>query len=456
MTTNSVSKIIVSAVFVSAAFALPAQNYGGGMIDKSVAVVGNEVIMISDVESEAQMMRARGASVDMAARCEIFENMMVSKLFLTQARLDSLTVNEANVQAALEQRITEIISTLGGEQQTEEYFGKPMHKLRQEWEKTLREQSLIQEQQQIVSQKIPKLTPKDVRKYYDETPEEDLPVISTKYRIRQIGVYPDKKTAALEVKEKLVSLRERVLSGEKFTTLARLYSEDPGSALKGGELGMAPRSVYWAPFSDAAMSLKAGQVSQVVETPDGFHIIQLIEREGDKFNARHILIKPKYTREDRDKGFAKLDSLRNLIVVDSMSFFDVARANSEEIHSATNGGLMADDYTGSSYFEKDQLKPADYAVLKDMQVGDISQPIESLDTEGRNGNTIYKILYLEKIIPSHVANFKDDFMAIQRDADAKNSMEAVEKFIRDKQKVNYIVVDPLFEGCQFRYPGWGK
>ena len=456
MTRNNLSKLFATAAILSAALTLSAQNYGDGIVDKSVAVIGNEVIMISDVESEAQMMRARGASVDAAARCEIFENLMVAKLFLTQARLDSLTVNEVNVQAALEQRINEVVTMLGGEPQAEEYFGKPMHKLRQEWAKTLREQSLIQDMQQQVSQKIPKLTPKDIKKYFKETPEEDLPVISTKYRIRQIGVYPDKEAAAMEVKEKLVGLRERVIAGEKFATLARLYSEDPGTAMKGGELGMAPRSVYWAPFSDAAMSLKIGQVSQVVETPDGFHIIQLIDRDGDMFNASHILIKPRYNSEDREKGFKKLDSLRNLIVVDSMKFFDVARANSEELMSATNGGLMADEYTGSSYFEKDQLKPADYAVLKEMQVGDISQPIESLDNEGRNGNTIYKILYLEKIIPSHVANFEDDFMAIQQDADAKNSQKAIEKFILEKQKTNYIVVDPLFEGCSFRYPGWGK
>ena len=456
MTRNNLQKVALSIALVLAAVASPAQNYGDGLVDKSVAVVGNEVIMISDVEAEAQMMRARGASVDKAARCEIFENMLVSKLFLTQARLDSLTVNEASVMAALEQRVNEIVMTLGGESQAEEYFGKPLHKLRQEWEKALRDQSLMQDMQQQVAQKIPKLTPKDIKKYFDETPEEDLPMISTKYRIRQIGIYPDKEEAAMRVKEKLVELRERIIGGERFTTLARLYSQDPGSAAKGGELGMASKTIFWPAFSDAAMALKVGQVSQVVETPDGFHIIQLIERDGDMFNARHILIKPQYTSEDRDKAFAKLDSLRNLIVVDSMSFFDIARANSEELMSATNGGLMADEYTGSSYFEKDQLKPADYAVLKDMQAGDVSEPIESLDNEGRNGNTIYKILYLEKIIPSHVANFEDDFMAVQQDADAKNSQVAIENFIREKQKTNYIVVDPIFEGCSFRYPGWGK
>ena len=448
--------LMIVALLMDVCFTAFGQNYGPGVVEKSVAVVGNEVIMISQVEGEAQMMRARGSVVDESTRCEILEQMLISKLFISQAKIDSLVVNEGNVMASLDGRVNELIQTLGGEKQTEEYFGKPMHKLRQEWEAILREQSLMQQMQQKVMEDIPALTPRDIEKYYNDTPQEDLPMVSTKYRIRQIGVYPDKKAAELAVKERLIELRERILKGEKFATLARLYSQDPGTVAKGGELGMAPRSMFWPVFSDAAMSLKVGQVSQVVETPDGFHIIQMIERNGDMFNARHILIKPQYTSEDREKGFEKLDSLRNIIVSDSLTFAEVARYYSQEKKSATSGGLMADEYTGSSYFEKDQLKPADYAVLRNMEVGDISEPFESLDNEGRNGNTIYKILYLDKVLPSHVANYKDDFDALANELNKINSQKAIDKFIKEKQKVTYIVLDPFFEGCAFRYPGWGK
>ncbi|MBQ0087198.1 MAG: peptidylprolyl isomerase [Bacteroidales bacterium] len=451
-------RIFLMIVALLTGVCLPAsgQNYGPGVVEKSVAIVGNEVIMISQVEGEAQMMRARGSAVDESTRCEILEQMLISKLFISQAKIDSLLVNEANVIASLDGRVNELIQTLGGEKQVEEYFGKPMHKLRTEWENILREQSLMQQMQQNVMQDIPALTPRDIERYYNDTPQEDLPMVSTKYRIRQIGIYPDKKAAELAVKERLIELRERILKGEKFATLARLYSQDPGTMAKGGELGMAPRSMFWPVFSDAAMSLKVGQVSQVVETPDGFHIIQLIERNGDMFNARHILIKPQYTSEDREKGFEKLDSLRNIILSDSLTFAAVARYYSQEKKSATSGGLMADEYTGSSYFEKDQLKPADYAVLRNMEVGDISEPFESLDNEGRNGNTIYKILYLDKVLPSHVANYKDDFDVLANELNKINSQKAIDKFIKEKQKVNYIVLDPFFEGCSFRYPGWGK
>ena len=448
-------QILTAFLLLAVLLPLRAQKYEG-VVEKSVALIGNDIVMLSDVEQEAQMMRARGLTVDKAARCEILEQFLVSKLFLTQAKLDSLAVNEAYVEQALEQRMNEVLTTLGGEQKTEEYFGKPLYKLREEWRQAMQDQSLIQEMQRNVASDIPKLTPRDVRQYCEETPEEDLPMVSTKYRIRQIGIYPDREAAELAVKERLISLRERVVAGEKFSTLARMYSQDPGSMSKGGELGMASRAIFWPAFSDAAMSLKVGQVSQIVETPDGFHIIQLIERNGDMFNARHILIKPQYTSEDRDRAFHKLDSIRTLVVGDSLSFADAARRFSEEKKSATSGGLMSDEYSGSSYFEKDQLKPADYNALRNMQEADISVPFESLDNEGRNGNTIYKILYLEKILPAHVASFNEDYSTLLSEIDAKNSKKAIDKFIEERIKTTYIVIDPLFQGCDFERKGWVK
>lgn len=445
--------VIVLSCMGSGAYA---QKYNGGLVDKTVALIGDDMIMLSQLESEAQMMSARGLAVDKSARCEILESILVSKLFLVQARLDSLMVDEAQVEMAMTQRMNELYSSLGGEAQIEQYFKKPIHKLKQEWREILTDQSLIQKMQGEVAKGIPELTPAEVEKFYKNTPEEDLPMVSTKYRIRQIAVYPDKNAAALAVKERLIELRERIVSGEKFSTLARIYSQDPGSAMRGGELGLTSRSVFWPAFSDAAMALKVGQVSQIVETPDGFHIIQLIEREGDMFNARHILIKPSYTNEDRTKAFSKLDSIKTVMARDSLTFADAAKYYSEDPKTLTSGGLLADEYSGSSYFEKDLLKPADYAVIKDMKVGDISEPFESLDNEGRNGNTIYKILYLEKIIPSHVANFKEDFATLLDEANAKNSQEAITNFIKEKQKSTYIVIDPLFSGCAFENDGWIK
>ena len=452
--TGKIKNLAMSALLLFTAMPLFAQKYENGVVEKSVAVIGGDVVMLSDIESEAQMMRMRGVVADRKARCEMLEQMLVNKIFYVQAKIDSLMTNEANVEAALSGRIDEAISALGGEQQVEEYFGKPIHKLRADWREALTEQSLIQDMQREVTSKIPRLTPADVEEYYKTLSEDDLPMISTKYRLRQIGLYPDREAAKIAVKEKLLGLRERVVNGEKFSTLARIYSQDPGSATKGGELGMMSKNVFWPEFSDAAMSLKVGQVSQIVETPDGLHIIQLIDRQGDMFNARHILIRPTYTTEDRNKAFARLDSIRSLVVGDTITFQDAAKTYSEDQKTSTSGGLLADEMTGSSYFEKDQLKPADYSVLRTMKEGEISEPFESLDNEGRNGNTIYKVIYLERIIPSHVANFKDDYNDLLNSLNEKNANDAIDNFIRKKQKVTKVTIDPLFEGCEFKYDGW--
>ena len=449
-------KIILAAALTVLPLCAYAQRYGNGVIDKTVAVIGNEVILISDVESEVQRLRAQGMATDKDVRCEILESMMESKLFLMQARIDSLNVNQEMVESELTSRIDQFRTYLGGDEEVEKYFGKPLYQLRQEWRKTLEEQSLTQQEQSQVASNIPELTPYDIRQWLDTTAVEDLPMVPIKYQLSQICVYPDREAAKMAVKEKLLSLRERIMSGEKFSTLARLYSEDPGSARKGGELGMASRNIFWPAFSDAAMSLKPGVISQIVETPDGFHIIEVLEKRGDMFNARHILLKPSYTADDREKGFARLDSLRTLIVEDRMTFELAARFYSEDPTTRTNGGQMADPQTGSSYFEIDQLKPQDYAVIKDLKEGEISEPVESLDNEGRSGNLVYKIIRVDKIIPAHPASFDTDYSQILDQVRYSHQLQAIDRFLEDKIRDTYIVIDPIYKNCPFKREIWSS
>lgn len=429
-----------------------AQKYGNGLIDKSIAVVGEEMIKVSNLEEEIKIMRANGMMSDRNARCELLQQMVVAKIFLMQARVDSLTVNNDMVENALSGRIDDIRSRLGGDEEVEKMFGKPLYKLRQEWRKSFQDQSLMQQMQQKVASDIPEMTPYDVRKFIEETDPEDLPLVPEKYRLSQICVYPDRETAAMEVKEKLLSIRSRIMNGEKFATLARIYSQDPGSARRGGELGMASRTIFWPAFSDAAMALKPHMVSQIVETPDGFHLIEVLEKKGDMFNARHILLKPEYTSEDREKAFGTLDSLKNEITSGNISFEMAARFFSQDPATRTNGGQMSDPNTGSSYFEKDQLKPADYAAISGLKEGDISEPVESVDNEGR-GNLVYKIIRVDKIIPSHAASFDEDYDLMQNAAKEKLSQEAIDKFLAEKIKTTYITIDPLFKDCDFSQEG---
>ena len=441
-------------VFLLSGISASAQKYPGGIVDKSVAVIGNEMITISDLEEEVQMMRAQGIMSDRNARCEIRESMMETKLFLMQARLDSLEMNNDMVEGELRNRIDQIRTSLGGDQAVEEYFGKPIYKLREEWRKTLEDQSLTQQMQQEIAKDIPDLTPYDVLKFVEKTDTADLPVVPIKYQLSQICIYPDREAANLAVKERLLAIRERIINGEKFSTLARIYSQDPGSARRGGELGMASKSIFWPVFSDAAMALKPGVVSQIVETPDGFHIIEVIDKKDDMFNARHILLKPEYTSEDRENGFRILDSLRTELGYGAVDFDMAARFYSEDPATRTNGGQMADPNSGSSYFEIDQLKPQDYAAIKDLKVGDITEPFESLDNEGRDGNTVYKIIKVDRIIPAHPASYENDYSLLQAYAEQELQMKAIDDFIDSKIKSTYIIIDPLFKDCVFNRDGW--
>ena len=291
--------------------------------------------------------------------------------------------------------------------------------------------SLTQEEQTKIMRTIPDMTPHDVKEYLDTVDANNLPIVPIKYQLSQICLYPDRVAADMAVREKLLELRERIINGEKFSTLARMYSEDPGSSRRGGELGMASKSIFWPVFSDAAMALKPGVISQIVETPDGFHIIEVIEKKGDMFNARHILMKPQYTTEDREKAFKTLDSLRTEILNGAVTFKMAASFYSQDAPTKTNGGQMSDPNTGSSYFEIDQLKPEDYRAIKDLKEGEISEPVQSTDNDGRQdqeknfvvGKTNYKIIQVDKIIPAHTASFNDDFSQLQSEVRRAKQMD---------------------------------
>lgn len=449
-----IARIAAAALLLISGLQASAQRYDGGLVDKSIAVIGNEMISISGLEQEVMVARAQGSYSDRNSRCEMLETLMTSKLFLMQARIDSLSINNDMVESQLNDRLDQVRTALGGDDQVAEYFGKPLYKLRQEWREMYQDQSLIQQAQGDIINKVPEITPYDVKQYIDTVSADNLPVIPEKYQLSQICIYPDREAANLAVKERLLSLRERIINGEKFATLARIYSEDPGSARKGGELGMASKSIFWPAFSDAAMSLKPGIISQIVETPDGFHLIEVLEKKGDMFNARHILLTPKYTNEDQVRAFEKLDSIKTEINAKALTFELAARFYSEDNATKTNGGQMADPNTGSAYFEIDQLKPEDYTAIKDLEVGQISDPIESSDNEGRNGNLVYKILRVDKILPAHTASFEHDFSQLSDTVLMLRQNEAIDNFVREKIKSTHIIIDPMFKDCPFEREEW--
>lgn len=456
--TKKLSISLLAAIVFAAA--LPAQKYS--FVDKTVAVVGNEAIMISDLEEEVKNMSAQGMSSDKNVRCELLETILESKLFLMQARVDSLEINQDMVEGSISQQMDRMLTYLGGEEEVEKYFGKSLYRLRQDWRTQYEDMSLTQQEQQQIMSQVPDMTPFDVKEYLDTVDVKNLPIVPTKYQLSQVCIYPDREAANLAVREKLLALRERIINGEKFATLARIYSEDPGSARRGGELGMASKSIFWPVFSDAAMALKPGVISQIVETPDGFHIIEVIEKKGDMFNARHILMKPQYSEADKEKAFKTLDSLRTEILNSAVTFRMAASFYSQDAPTKTNGGQMSDPNTGSSYFEIDQLKPEDYNAIKGLKEGEISIPVKSSDNDGRedptrgyvNGKEIYKIIRVDKIIPSHTASFDDDFSQLQEQVKQVKQMEAIDAFLDTKIKETHLVIDPMFKDCEFRRQAW--
>ena len=454
-------KIFAAVAGVLLCMSAGAQKYQG-LADKTVAIIGGEFVMLSDIEQEVRMMRARGSASDKAMRCDILEQILANKLILSQARVDSLVVNYESVNANLNDRISSLLTDLGGEEAVEEYFGKSVNKLREDWRKQLEEMSLTQQEQMQIAKGIPEVTPYDVKQYMDTTSKANLPMIPAQYQMSQICIYPDREAAKLAAKEKLLEIRERIVAGEKFTILARLYSQDPCNARTGGDLGMANKSSFWTSFSDAAMALKPGMVSNIVETPDGFHIIEMISKKGDMFHARHILIKPEYTSEDMEKAYTTLDSLKTEILAGNITFEMAAKKYSQDPSTRTNGGQMADPNSGSSYFEVDQMKAADYRAISTLKEGEISEPFTSTDNEGRGaftvdgGNLVYKIIRLDKAIPSHTATFDKDYDVLYKTVVVNKQNAAIDDFISRKIKETYIVIDPMFSDCEFSREGWSE
>lgn len=459
MIRKSFLALATCAILVLCAQGANAQVNNKSVIDKTIATVGGEFILFSQIEEEIQISMAQGyLNVDdKTARCQVLENILTGKLLLNQAKLDSLKVNTDYVEMQVKDRLDRVMTQLGGQKETEEYFKMPIFKLKEDWMERMSDQSLIEQERQKIIGDSKTMTPKEVRKFYNRIDKDSLPIIPTQYRISQIVLYPSKEKAVMEVKEKLLEMRQRVLNGEKFAMLAALYSEDESNASRGGELRMASKNMYWPAFSDAAMMLKPGQISQIVETPDGFHLIQMIEKNGDMFNARHILLKPKYTAEDRTKAFKTLDSIKAEIVAGNITFPLAAQRYSQDHRTILNGGQMYDEETGAIFFEKDRLNPTDYNVIKDMKVGEISAPFESLSTDiYERGQVIYKILILNEIIPSHVANLEEDFAVVQNFAETQIHNNAIREFIVSKQKITYIHLDDLYKDCEFEHPGWVK
>lgn len=426
------------------------------LVESIAAIVGNEVIYLSDLENTVtDIIRGGNRTPVDQLTCSVFQEMLISKLFLDQARIDSITVTDDVVEGELNMRMNEAIRSAGDEATLVAYFKKSMAEIRKDIKKSMLEQETVREVQNKISSNVT-ITPAALKRYYASIPKDSLPVIPAKYEISLIQIDPpSNEDNKAEARQKLLDIRSQILGGKSFNVLAIMYSEDTESAKNGGEIGFRTRGELEKEYADAAFSLSKNTVSKIIETRYGFHIIQLIDRKGDMVNSRHILIRPKVKPDQEIKALSKLDSLANLIRKDSIKFKDAALFFSTHKDSRINGGKLVSTNPSDriTWFTLEELNPEMYVKIRNMKVGEISDPFRTTD---ENNNVVFRIVRLDNELPAHTANLKDDYQALYNDALMKERSKIYDKWVKNKIASTYIKISDEFQSCDFLKNGWLK
>jgi peptidyl-prolyl cis-trans isomerase SurA len=426
------------------------------LVESVAAIVGNEVIYLSDLENTIADIRRNGTKATVEQlNCTVLQEMLVSKLFMDQARIDSIIVTDDQVEGDLNMRMNDAIRTAGSEEALVAYFKKSMIEIKRDIKKTLLEQQVVSEVQSKIAKNL-SITPAELKKFYNSIPKDSLPVIPAKYALSIIQIDPpDNEENKAEARQKLLDIRSQILAGKSFKTLATLYSEDVESAKVGGEIGFRVRGELEKPYADAAFSLTKNTVSKIVESKYGFHIIQLIDRKGDMVNTRHILIRPKVKPEQSALAMTKLDSLANLIRKDSMKFEQAAVRYSSHKDSRINGGKLVSTNPSSriTWFTLEELNHEMYVKVREMKVGEIS---DAFKTNDESNNEVFRIVRLDNVLAAHAADLKDDYQTLYDAALVKERSKSFDKWVKNKIGITYIKISDEFKGCEFLKEGWLK
>lgn len=448
------SRILTLALVLMSVLQVVAQE-ADNIIDEIIWVVGDEAILRSEVENERKRMLYQNEKLDGDPYGIIPEQIAIQKLFINQAVIDSIEVSDDQVEAQVDAQMNMFIAQIGSKEKLEEYLEKSINEIRSEWRTGIKNQSIMQQMQQKLCEEV-SITPSEVRLFYERLPKDSIPFIETQVEVQIITLQPQvSKQQIDEIKNRLRDFTNRANSGEsEFSTLAILYSEDPGSAAMGGELGFKARGAYVPEFSAAAFQLtEPGKISKVVETEFGYHIIQLIERRGDRANFRHILLTPKVSSKELADARARMDSLRMDLDSAKFTFEDAAKYLSNDKNTRNSGGSMTSDRTGASRMTMDEL-PAEVArQVAGMKEGEISRPFLMKDTKTNRDQVA--IVRLKRRIAGHKATYYDDYQTMKDLYEANLRQEIIENFIREKQKTTYVRIKPGWEKYDFKYPGWG-
>lgn len=429
----------------------PAKN----VIDEVVWVVGDEAIFRSDVEEMYQDMRSQGVVISGDPYCVIPEQIAVEKLYLHQAKIDTIEVQESAVRARVEQQLNYMVNQLGSREKVEEFFRKSFPAIREQYVEMMRNRSIVDEVKRNLTKDIV-VTPSEVRKYFDALPADSVPYVPMKVETQIITINPNIPRQEIDdVKARLREYADRVNRGDAdFSTLAIMYSEDRNSAMQGGELGFTPRSALVPEFANVAFNLSdPKKVSRIVETEYGYHIMQLIEKRGDQVNVRHILLQPKVSKKDLSDAVNRLDSIRKEIVGGTFSFGEAAAVLSQDKDTRNNQGIMINDNDRSSRFEMQELPTEVAAKIEKMTPGDVSEAF-SMMTKGNK--EVGAIVRLSNRIPGHRANLSDDFNLIKKMYQNHKEQQILTEWLENKIKDTYVRIEDGWNNCDFHYKGWVK
>lgn len=457
-TKRKIKKLGVPALLLAGALPLMSQA-DKNVVDEVAWIVGDEAIFRSDIEEQYQQMRSEGITLSGDPYCVIPEQLAVEKLYLHQAKIDTIEVPEGSVRNMVDQRINFFINQLGSKEKVEEYFHKSLPVLRESLVEMMRNNSIVQQVQRNLTQDV-SATPNEVRKFFDALPEDSIPYVPMEVEVQIITINPNIPRQEIEdVKARLREYSDRVNKGEaEFSTLAIMYSED-GSAMQGGELGYNGRAAWVPEFANVAFNLTdPKKVSRIVETEYGFHILQLIGKRGDQVNVRHILLTPKVSQKDLTDATNRLDSVRKEIVGGAFTFEEAASYISQDKDTRNNKGVMSNnneysDLFRSSKFEMQDLPTEVASKIEKMNPGDIS---EAFIMKNNSHKDVAAIVKLTERIPGHRANLSDDYNLIKRIYENHKKDEILREWLEKKIKETYVKIEPGWQSCEFRYQGWIK
>ena len=439
------SSVVSTVLWASSAWMVHAQTLPQEVAEGIMAVVADKIILKSEIEAEYSNWLGQDNLPDPRMKCVILEQLINNKLLLRQAEVDSIVVSDEEVADQLERRVRYFSSMVGGREKLEEFYGKTLAEIREEFRPQIKEQILVQRMQDKLSGDV-SISPQEVRQYFESVPRDSIPYLDAELEIGQIVVFPEVGALQKELTlDKINGIRERILKGERFSTLATLYSEDPGSKQEGGSLGFFGRGEMVPEFEAAAFRLKPGEISPVVKTKFGYHIIELMERRGERLMCRHILIKiPTGSREMEDAR-KRLDSLRSRITKENTPFGDAVRLYSQDDETRSSGGMLMNEENATSRFTPEQLSPEIYFAIEKLKPGEYSEPQPYASRDGRQG---YRILFLKSRSEAHLTNMKQDYPRIQATALGMKKLRKMEAWYASARQKTFVRVHPSYRDCE--------